>query len=177
MHVALVAIADRVFVIGKEGGIGMGIMFAVVGVGTGIGPIVARRYTGDRDQHLRVAIAVGYLMIAAGLAMAATLHSFGVFLVGVLMRGIGGGMIWVFSTQLLMQALPDEIRGRVFASEFALFTLMAATSAGIGGWSIDSQALGISGTLWCMSGLCLIPCLLWGFFVKRQSPGNSSEKR
>jgi MFS family permease len=166
MQVILVALADRVFVIGKAGGIGMGIMFAVVGVGTGIGPIMARRYTGDEDRPLRVTIAISYLMMALGLALAATLHNFAIVLAGILLRGLGGGILWVFSTQLIMQLVPDEVRGRVFGMELALFTLMAAISSGLSGWSIDSP-IGIGGTLWCMAGLCLIPAVFWGLYVRR----------
>lgn len=168
-QVIQVALAERVFVIGQGGGISMGIMFAVVGVGTGIGPIIVRRHTGDVDYSLRVAIAVSYVMIALGLAIAATLHSFGVVLMGILLRGVGGGILWVFSTQLLMQLVPDQVRGRVFGTELALFTLMAAISSGLSGWSIDHPRLGLGGTLLCMAGLCLIPAILWGLYVRSQN--------
>ncbi|MDY6951900.1 MAG: MFS transporter, partial [Thermodesulfobacteriota bacterium] len=138
LHVVQVALAKRVFIIGKGGAISMGIMFAVVGLGTGIGPIVARRFTGDRDRLLRIAIGLSFVMTAVGVAIAATLSSFGAVLAGILLRGIGGGTIWVFSTQLLMELVPNHIQGRVFATEFALFTLAGAISAAISGWSIDN---------------------------------------
>ena len=167
LHVIQVALAKRVFVMGRGGGLSMGIMFAVVGLGTGIGPIIARRYTGDRDPFLRTAIALSFLMIAGGVAIAAPLSSFGTVLTGVLLRGVGGGIIWVFSTQLLMQLVPNHIQGRVFATEFALFTLMGAVSAAIGGWSIDNPAIGLAGTLWWMAGICLVPAVLWSLCIKR----------
>lgn len=167
LHVIQVAMAKRVFVIGKGGAISMGIMFAVVGLGTGVGPIIARRYTGDRHPLLRLAIAFSFLLIAAGVAVAATLSSFTTVLSGILLRGIGGGIIWVFSTQLLMQLVPDHIQGRVFAAEFALFTLMGAVSAAIGGWCIDVPAIGLAGTLWWMAGICLIPAVLWSLCIAK----------
>ncbi|MDY6989869.1 MAG: MFS transporter [Thermodesulfobacteriota bacterium] len=167
LHVVQVALAKRIFVIGKEGAISMGIMFAVVGLGTGIGPIMARRYTRDRDPFLRVAIALSFVMTAVGVAIAATLSSFGTVLAGILLRGIGGGVIWVFSTQLLMELVPNHIQGRVFATEFALFTLAGAISAAIGGWSIDDAAVGLAGTLWCMACLCLVPAILWSLCMTR----------
>jgi len=167
LHVIQVALAKRVFVIGRGGGLSMGIMFAVVGLGTGIGPIIARRYTGDRDPFLRTAIALSFLMIAVGVAIAAPLSSFGTVLSGILLRGVGGGIIWVFSTQLLMQLVPNHIQGRVFATEFALFTLMGAVSAAIGGWSIDNPEFGLTGTLWWMAGICLVPAVLWSLCIRR----------
>lgn len=167
LQVIQVALADRVFVIGQGGAISMGIMFAAVGVGTGVGPIVARRYTGDRGPQLCVAIGVSYLMIAIGLAIMANLSSFAAALTGIFLRGMGGGIIWVFSSQLLMKLVPDQIRGRVFASEFALFTLMGAISAAASGWSIDAPGLGLTHTLWLMAGLCLVPGFLWSVYIMK----------
>lgn len=161
LQVIQVALAERRFVIGEGGGIGMGVMFAVVGLGTGIGPIVARRYTKDDAGSLRSAIAVGFGMIVLGVAVMACLTNFATVLLGILLRGVGGGIVWVFSTQLLMQMVPGDFRGRVFATEFALFTLMGAISAAATGWAIDQPALGVGGTLWVMVGLCLAPAILW----------------
>jgi MFS family permease len=181
LQVIQVTLAERVFVIGKGGGISLGIMFAVVGIGTGIGPIVARRFTGDRNPLLRIAMALAFLMIAVGVAIAATLSSFATLLVGILLRGIGGGIVWVFSTQLLMQLVPNHIQGRLFATEFALFTLMGAISAAISGWAIDNPSVGLSGTLWWMAGLCLVPFVLWSLYIVRAKPpvggdGNQARK-
>jgi MFS family permease len=167
LQVIQVALAERVFVIGKGGGVSMGLMFAVVGVGTGVGPIMVRRYTGDRDQSLRIAIAVSFLMIAVGVAIAAPLSSFATVLTGIFLRGVGGGIVWVFSTQLLMHLVPNQIQGRVFATEFALFTLMGAVSAAVSGWSIDIPAIGLTGTLWWMAAICLVPGIVWSLFIMR----------
>ena len=42
--------------------------------------------------------------------------------------------IWGFSTTLLLKKLPNEVRGRVFGTEFALLTLAGAIGSGLGGW-------------------------------------------
>lgn len=164
-QVVQVAIAERVYVIGEGGGTGLGLLYAAVGVGTGLGPIAARRITGDRGDALRIAIAVAYAISAAGLAIVATLGSFGVILVGTLLRGIGAGLGWVFSTQLLLQLLPDRVRGRVFSTEFAMFTLANAVAAAGSGWLLDSGTLDISGLLIWMALLVLVPGLLWSLWL------------
>jgi predicted MFS family arabinose efflux permease len=156
-----VAIADRVFVYGEGGGTGLGLIYATIGIGTGIGPIIARRFTGDRDRSLRQAIALSYGMASLGLAIMAPLFSFPIVLLGTVLRGVGGGIGWVFATQLLLQSVPDRVRGRVFATEFAFFTLMNAAGAAWGGWMLDSTSLGISGMTWLMAGLVLVPGVLW----------------
>ena len=159
--VVQVAIARRVFVIGEGGGTGLGILYATLGVGTGIGPILARHFTGDKERSLRIAIAVSYGLASLGLLIMSSLSNFGVLLVGTTIRGIGGGVVWVFATQLILQRTPDRVRGRVFSTEFAIFTLMSATGSAGGGWLIDNSALGISGMLRLMASLVLFPGVLW----------------
>jgi len=162
-QVVQVTLAEQIFVYGEGGSTGLGLLYAAVGVGTGLGPIIARRFTGDRGRALRVAIVVGYGVSAAGLALVATLSSFGVVLVGTFLRGFGNGIGWVFSTQLLLQLLPDRVRGRVFSTEFAMLTLMNAAGAATGGWALDN--LEIATILQAMAGLLLIPGLLWALWL------------
>ena len=178
-QVIQVALADRVFVFGEEGGTGLGLMYMSVGIGTGIGPILARRFTGDRDRSLRIAIAVSYATAAIGLLIVASLTSFGVVLVGTLVRGLGVGIGWVFSTQLLLQMLPDRVRGRVFSTEFAIFTLMNAAAAAGMGWTLDNTGLSISTLLGLMAGLTLLLgtlWVLWNVVWKRPQPSRKQEE-
>ena len=171
-QVLQVAISERIFIIGQDGGIGLGIMFGIAGVGTGVGPIIARRFTGDRDRALRIAITWGYVISMVGMVIAAPLSNFGLVLLGILLRGIGGGIGWVFSTQLLLQLVPNQVRGRIFATEFAMFTLLAAGGAAAVGGAIDTP-LGISNVIWWMAGLILIPGALWALWLmvgKRPEP-------
>jgi len=63
----------------------------------------------------------------------APLTSFPMVLFGTFLRGAGGGIIWVFSTQLLMQLVPNQVRGRVFSTEFAIFILTSAIGASVVG--------------------------------------------
>lgn len=163
-EVIQVAIARDVFVIGDGGGISLGMIYAVVGLGSGLGPILGRSITGDREGPLRVAIFVAYLMMSVGLAVVATLSSFPAVLAGILVRSMGGGTLWVFSTQLLLQLVPERVRGRVFSTEYALLTLSMATGAAVSGWSLDRTTLGISGFLMWQSGAVLVPGTLWALW-------------
>jgi MFS family permease len=114
---------------------------------------------------MRIAIVVAFFVAAIGLIIVAPLPGFGIVLLGTFLRGFGGGLIWVFSTQILLQLLPNRIRGRVFSTEFAIQTLMAALAAYLGGWGLDRPALGITGMMWVMSGLTLIFGLLWTLWL------------
>ncbi len=169
-----VTIAEDIYVIGEGGGISLGIMYSVFGVGTGVGPILARWITGDRDRALRITLFAAYGFIALGLAIMAPLWSFGWVLFGALLRAVGNGLNWVFSTQLLLQLAPDRVRGRVFSTEFAMFTLANAFGSAAGGWLLDATSLGVTGGLWLSSGLILLPglgWLLWNLYGPRPQPG------
>jgi MFS family permease len=161
-----VAATEQVFVIGIGGGVALGLLFSVEGGGTGIGPIAARYFIGDQERYLKLAILFGYLLGGLGLAVFAPLFNFYSALAGMFIRGLGSGIVWVFSTQLLLIRVPSEVRGRIFATEFALYTLAGAMGAALGGVLLDT-GLGISGTAWLMAGLTLIPAGLWlGWIVR-----------
>ena len=158
-QIVQIAIAKDHFVIGVGGAISLGLMYCMNGIGSGIGPILARRWTGDRDKPLRVSISLGYLIGTLGLAVTAPLFGLVEVLIGGFIRSIGGGIAWVFSTQLLLQRAPNEIRGRIFGTEFALFTLMGGIGTAIVGALLDRFHLRT--ILWGMSVLPLIPAALW----------------
>jgi len=179
-QVVQVAMTKEVFVIGEGGGTSLGLMYAFMGIGTGLGPIIARRFTGDREGPLRWAIAFSYAITMLGLILIAPLVGFGLVLLGTVLRGIGGGIGWVFSTQLLLQKLPDRVRGRVFSTEFAMFTLASAISAAGGGWLLDSTEMGVSDMLWLMAAMALIPGVLWIIWNRtreRMDPPSSTEEK
>ena len=164
VQVVLVEISNSYFVIGVGGALSLGMIYCVNGIGSGIGPILARHWTGDRDKPLRISIILGYLIAVIGISIMAPLYNFGTVLFAGLVRSIGGGIVWVFSTQLLLQRAPNEIRGRIFGTEFALFTLMGGASSLIIGMLLDRFE--IETILWGIAALNLIPALLWGLWCR-----------
>ena len=166
INIVMVTISESIFVIGEGGATGLGIMWGVVGVGTGVGPIAMRRFTGDRQRALRLVLSPMYLLAAVGLIVAAPILSFGSVLLGMFLRTFAIGAIWVFTTQLLYQLTPENYQGRVFAVEIAAFTLGSAISGAIGGWLLDTTAIGLSGLMWLMAASALIPAVLWTVWLR-----------
>ncbi len=164
-QIVQIEIANSYFVIGVGGAISLGCMYGVNGVGSGIGPILARHWTGDRDKLLRMSISIGYLIGALGVVITAPLYNLTTVLIGGFVRSIGGGIVWVFSTQLLLQNAPNEIRGRIFGTEFALFTLMGSVATAIVGALLDQFHVGV--ILWGMVALPLIPTVCWSLWQVR----------
>ena len=170
-QVVQVFIAEHVFVIGKDGSTGLGLIWSVVGVGTGLGPLVVRRFTRDDDALLRRSLALSYVVTATGLATVAFATSFPMVLVGSFLRGVGSGTGWVVSTQLLLHLVPDRVRGRVFSSEFALMTLASAAGSGAAGWALDFAGLGVEGLMLWMASLVILPAVLWALWTRRHPTG------
>lgn len=186
LQVLEVAIAERVFPLGEGSGISLGLIYMASGIGTGLSPILARRVTGDNERKMRRAIIFAFGFSAVGLLAGAVvlngtgkiastgglsgalLVNFCFVLLAILLQGAGGGLNWVFSTQLLLQLLPDRVRGRVFSTEFAMMTLANAISAAVGGWALDGTGLGISGMMGVVAGLLLIPGALWALWTLRR---------
>jgi MFS family permease len=166
LDVLLVAVCRDVFPLGRDGSLTLGLVFGIAGVGSGLGPILARRLTGDVPRLLRLAILPGYALGTVGLLVMAPLDHFGGLLAGAFLRSFGGGIVWVFSTQLLLQTVPDRVRGRVFSSEFALFTLGAAAGAAGAG---QAQDLGLDPTaiFGVLAIIPLVPAALWLGWIRR----------
>lgn len=165
-----VLLAENYFTIGEGGGISLGIIYAVTGVGTGLGPIVARLYSKDREPETRHTIMAGYLLSIVGLLFVVPLASFPLVLFGAFLRGFGGGVVWVMSTQLLLQLVPLDVRGRVFSSEFAMSTLGSAIAAGSIGVLLD-MSFTLPTLLTGMAVIVIVPFSLWTawtFFGQRE---------
>ena len=116
--------------------IGIGLLFAARGIGTGIGPIVARRLFADQSQWPRL---IGVLMCITGALY---------FLVGlgpailimaafVTAAHAASGATWVLSTVLLQQKTVDAYRGRVFATEWLFVMLVDSISIFVAGLLLE----------------------------------------
>lgn len=124
----LAVFGERIFPVGRSAATGIGVLFAARGIGTAVGPIVARRFAGEGDKRMQTSIGIAFLIggcfyIAFG---SATSFVFALLVLG--FAHCGGSILWVFSTVLLQRAVADNFRGRVFAAEFALLTLTMAAS-------------------------------------------------
>jgi MFS family permease len=132
----------------------LGLIYASSGLGTGFGPLLLRRWLGDATSRLRWAITASYWMLALGILGLATAPTLAWFSAGTLLRTVGSGTLWVFSATILQMVVPDRVRGRVFAFEFAVLTLtqsLSITWAGLAqdtlGWSVRqvTASMGILG--------------------------------
>jgi hypothetical protein len=120
----LILIAEDILLMGS---IGLGVLYAARGVGTGIGPVIGRRIFIEESTWVK---AMGYCMIFGGLmyALLSGMESLIWIALLVMAAHIASGANWVMSTVLLQRRAPDTFRGRVFSTEWLLFTLSQSIS-------------------------------------------------
>jgi len=133
----LAVFGERIFPVGKSAATGIGVLFAARGIGTAVGPIVARRIAGEGNRRMQITIGIAFLIGGVFYAAfgAATSFIFALIVLGI--AHMGGSILWVFSTVLLQRSVEDAFRGRVFAAELALLTLTMAASNYVTGELLD----------------------------------------
>ena len=162
----LAVFGERIFPVGKGAAGGIGVLFAARGIGTAIGPIVARRIAGDGERRMQVTIGIAFLIggvfyIAFG---SATTLFFALIVLG--LAHCGGSILWVFSTVMLQRSVLDSFRGRVFAAELALVTLTMAASNYATGELLDRFSISPRIVTIGVGILFMMPGLTW-FLTQR----------
>ena len=161
----LAVFGERIFPVGKNAAGGIGVLFAARGIGTAVGPIVARRIAGEGNRRMQTAIGISFLIggvfyILFGIS---TSLVFALIVLGI--AHCGGSILWVFSTVMLQRSVVDKFRGRVFAAELALLTLTMAASNYVTGEFLDR---GIS-PRWVTVGIGMLFIMpgIWWFLTQR----------
>ncbi|HXI24262.1 MAG TPA: MFS transporter [Pyrinomonadaceae bacterium] len=161
----LAVFGERVFPVAGKAATGIGVLFTARGIGTAVGPIIARRWTGETRKQMQTAVGIAFLMGGTFYIAFGVSRSFAWALVFLAVAHMGGSILWVFSTVLLQKTVEDNFRGRVFAAEMALVTLTMATSNYVVGELMDR--FGFS-PRWVTAGVgifFLMPGITW-FFTK-----------
>jgi MFS family permease len=133
----LAVFGERIFPVGRNAAAGIGVLFAARGIGTAVGPIVARRISGEGNKRMQISIGIAFLLGGIGYMLFGSATSFVFALVVLGIAHCGGSILWVFSTVILQREVEDKFRGRVFAAELALLTLTMAASNYVTGELLD----------------------------------------
>lgn len=106
---------------------GIGLLFAARGVGTGLGPILAKYAFTNRDKW---SLLIGWLVSVSGVGyIAMGWLSWGWWVaILVIFSHAASGANWVISTVLLQERSEDEWRGRMFSTDFLLLTMVSGFS-------------------------------------------------
>jgi MFS family permease len=157
----LAVFGEKIFPVGKSAATGIGVLFAARGIGTAVGPIVARRISGEGKKRMQVSIGIAFLIGGAFYMAFGWATSFVVALLVLGLAHTGGSILWVFSTVLLQRCVEDKFRGRVFATELALLTLTMAISNYATGELLDRFGLSARTVAIVIGALFVLPGVAW----------------
>jgi MFS family permease len=173
----LAVFGQRVFPIGQGSAAGIGVLYGARGVGAGLGPIALRWILGQQPARLRRTIGPAFFMVGAFYMALAGAPTLALAATCVLLAHFGGSILWVFSTVLLQLEVPDRFRGRVFAAELALVTLVTSLSSYFTANALDRHGWSPRALSFTLGALFLVPGILWLLFPARwqlhdQMPGH-----
>ncbi len=143
----LAVLASDVF---KSGDTGRGLLIGARGIGAGLGPVLAARFTrGDTRRILLICGTAGcaFSLLYLGAAWAPSLW---ISVALVAAAHLGGGAQWTLTTYGLQMRAPDEIRGRVLAGDFAIVTLVLSVTSFTAG--LVSEAIGVRAAITIFAG-------------------------
>ncbi len=161
---------------GDRGGqLSLSLLMAAGGLGTALGPILARRITGQEIAKIRWAIAVSFLLGGLYLGIVSAAQSLGWVAGFLFLSRMHGSIVWVFSTVLLQMQTEDRYRGRVFAAEGSLFTLGMMISNVLTAAALDQGLFPVSTLTLILGSVSLLVGVGWVIRAARsgqRSTGN-----
>lgn len=139
---------------------GIGLFFMARGIGTGIGPIIARKYLVNKSRWpalVGILVSVsGFFYLLIGLTLFENLY---LTLFLVVIAHAASGANWVLSTILTQQWVEDEMRGRVFSIDMLLMAASFSISTYTAGWLRDNTEMSLNlGIIW-------FSCAMIGFGI------------
>jgi predicted MFS family arabinose efflux permease len=146
---------------GGSAAIGMSALYAARGIGTAIGPIVARHIASGSRAQMQRAIGVAFLIGGIFYVLFGISTTFTLALLMLAAAHMGGSVMWGFSTVLLQSAVEDDFRGRVFAAELMLLTLTLAASNYATGEALDRFHVSPRTLTVAIGVFFLLPGALW----------------
>jgi MFS family permease len=163
----LTVFGQRVFPIGHGSAAGIGVLYGARGLGAGLGPIALRWILGQQPKKLRRTIGPAFFMVGIFYMALAGASTLPIAAVCVLLAHFGGSILWVFSTVLLQLEVPDHFRGRVFAAELALVTLVTSLSSYLTAYGLDRSGWSPRMLSFTLGAMFFIPGMLWLLFQSR----------
>lgn len=160
----LIIVSEEILMMGS---IGLGLLYAARGMGTGIGPIIGRRLVSEEKDWIKLMGAAiglaGIMYMIVGLT-----NIIWVMILFVLLAHAASGANWVTSTVLLQKRTIDTFRGRVFSTEWLLFTIMNSISVMIASLVLEFELVPVK-TLMLIYGAVMAGAgIVWSLTISRK---------
>ncbi len=160
----LIIVSEEVLMMGS---IGLGLLYAARGIGTGIGPVIGRRLFSNEKDWVMV---MGGAILTTGLMymIVGWTSSIWVMIIFVLLAHSASGANWVMSTVLLQQRTIDTYRGRIFSTEWLLFTVGNSVSTIIAALCLEFDLISVNALIMVYGGIMVLAGIMWSLTVTQQ---------
>ncbi|SMO88838.1 MFS transporter [Gracilimonas mengyeensis] len=159
----LIIVSEEVLMMGS---IGLGLLYAARGFGTGIGPIIGRRIFRDEKDWVKM-MGLSILFCGVMYMVVGFVNSITLMLIFVLLAHSASGANWVSSTVLLQKRTQDTFRGRIFSTEWLLFTIGNSISVVIASLVLESGWLTVKPLIMIYGGIMVLAGIIWSFTITR----------
>ncbi len=154
--------ATTIFVVGVDGTGSMGLMWTAFGIGSILVPVIFERQNDGTVKRMRRLVLFGFMFLAVGWFVFGWSPSLLWACVGLLIRAIGGGLYWIYSSVIIQKTIPKELQGRMFSLDMAGFQLATVVSILLTGWAIEALGPEFVRHVAIATGfISLIPIFLW----------------
>jgi MFS family permease len=142
--------------------LGISFLWGCRGLGTLLGPFMARAYAGEDSERMKRSLTFAYFF-APAMYVAIWLGPQTWWYTGALVfvAHLAGSTLWVISTVLLQQIVPESYRGRTFAAELGLVMFSSAMSQIAYALLIDYGVLSLWACFLVAPIVCLLPAWVW----------------
>lgn len=159
----LIIVSEEVLMMGS---IGLGLLYAARGFGTGIGPVIGRRlFSDEKDWVMVMGLAItfcGLMYMVVGLVNELVL-----MLIFVLLAHAASGANWVTSTVLLQKRTQDTFRGRIFSTEWLLFTIGSSISTTAASLILEFEMMTVKPLILVYGGIMALGGIVWSFTITK----------
>lgn len=143
----------------------LGALFAIVGIGCLLGPLVADRLTTMSDPtSLQLACIVAMAIEALGALGMAAFNPFWCICLMTGFRAAGSSVLWVDSSLLLQKFSAPEMLGRVFSVDYSLANLTEAMAALLCGVLQDRAHLSAQYASLVFAGIGSLVVVAWSCY-------------
>lgn len=145
----------------------LGILFAFVGVGCVLGPIIIEPFTRMEEiSSLERACLISFFLMALGYYGLWQFDKFILICIFSSVRSAGANIVWVYSSLLLQKLSSERMRGRVFGVDYALALLSESASALLAGVLLDEKVSAAQISLiWSIVAFSTLA--VWGIYFSR----------